>query len=632
MQAFEFYCPTKIYFGKGAEAKVGEAVKHFGGTKVFIVYGGHSAVKSGLIARIEQTLTDAGLEHMSFGGVQPNPRLSHAREGVQKALAFGADFILGVGGGSVMDTSKAIAHGVANPETDIWDFWSKKAALTKTSKLGAVLTISAAGSETSDSAVLTNDETTLKRGLNTDLQRPLFAIMDPELTYTLPRYQVGCGVVDIMMHTLERYFNPGHPSNRMTDEIAEGLLRTVIDAGRVAMQDSHNYDAMSEIMWAGSLSHNNLTGLGGVKDFSVHQFGHELSGMFDAAHGATLSVMWPQWARYVVDTDPARFAHYGEAVWRLTRKDGESDRDLALRAIDTTEEFFRSIDMPTTFTELGIGVLSEEQLRELAEQLTEHTERPILGMGISTVGVISSDASGIAYVTDFFGIRSLNLRDALQPYFRFPIIVCNDMHASGLCELYFGAGKDADSFLYMGITEGLGAALVSHHELLDACGELGHTSIDFGGPRCTCGSRGCLELYASAPAILSLIHDECGVELDSMEQAAGFAMTNKAAYTVFYNAMRQLSFGLNNYLNLVNVPLVVLGHDAAFLPEEFVRYLEQWVADINVSVHQQQLRPRFVKSRFGANSPIYGSACAVLQPLFQGSNLIERLFDCAQQE
>ena len=168
------------------------------------------------------------------------------------------------------------------------------------------------------------------------------------------------------------------------------------------------------------------------------------------------------------------------------------------------------------------------------------------------------------------------------------------MHASGLCELYFGAGKDADSFLYMGITEGLGAALVSHHELLDACGELGHTSIDFGGPRCTCGSRG-------APAILSLIHDECGVELDSMEQAAGFAMTNKAAYTVFYNAMRQLSFGLNNYLNLVNVSLVVLGHDAAFLPEEFVRYLEQWVADINVS-------------------------------LFQGSYLIERLFDCAQQE
>ena len=370
MNNFIFENKTKVYFGKGGVKEyLGSLLGNYGET-VMLAYGGGSIKKSGLYDRVVQAVREAGVELYEIGGVQPNPRLSHAREGVQKALAFGADFILGVGGGSVMDTSKAIAHGVANPETDIWDFWSKKAALTKTSRLGAVLTISAAGSETSDSAVLTNDETTLKRGLNTDLQRPLFAIMDPELTYTLPRYQVGCGVVDIMMHTLERYFNPGHPSNRMTDEIAEGLLRTVIDAGRVAMQDSHNYDAMSEIMWAGSLSHNNLTGLGGVKDFSVHQFGHELSGMFDAAHGATLSVMWPQWARYVVDTDPARFAHYGEAVWRLTRKDGESDRDLALRAIDTTEEFFRSIDMPTTFTELGIGVLSEEQLRELAERCT----------------------------------------------------------------------------------------------------------------------------------------------------------------------------------------------------------------------------------------------------------------------
>ena len=377
MQAFDFYCPTKIYFGKGAENRVGEAVKDFGGTRVFLIYGGHSALKSGLIARLEQSLADAGIACESFGGVQPNPRLSHAREGVRRALAFGADFILGVGGGSCIDTAKAVAHGVANPDTDIWDFWSRKAVLTKTSKLGAVLTISAAGSETSDSAVLTNDETTLKRGLNTDLQRPLFAIMNPELTYTLPRFQVGCGVVDIMMHTLDRYFNPGCPTNRMTDEIAEGLLRTVIDAGRIAMQDSHDYEAMSEIMWAGSLSHDNLTGLGGVKDFSVHQFGHELSGMFDAAHGATLSVMWPQWARYVVDASPARFAHYGEAVWYLKRGEGESERSFALRAIDTTEEFFRSIDMPTTFTELGIGVLSEEQLRELTERCTFFRTRTV---------------------------------------------------------------------------------------------------------------------------------------------------------------------------------------------------------------------------------------------------------------
>ena len=370
MQAFEYFVPTEIVFGAGSTEKLPELLKKRGLSRVLVVYGGASAKKSGLLDRVFRLLDKADVRYRSLGGVQPNPRVALAREGVQLALESGAELILAVGGGSVIDTCKAIAHGAANPGTDIWEFWKRRAPLTKSMPVGVVLTIPAAGSETSDSAVLTNDETTLKRGLNTDLQRPLFAIMDPELTYTLPRYQVGCGVVDIMMHTLERYFNPGHPSNRMTDEIAEGLLRTVIDAGRVAMQDSHNYDAMSEIMWAGSLSHNNLTGLGGVKDFSVHQFGHELSGMFDAAHGATLSVMWPQWARYVVDTDPARFAHYGEAVWRLTRKDGESDRDLALRAIDTTEEFFRSIDMPTTFTELGIGVLSEEQLRELAERCT----------------------------------------------------------------------------------------------------------------------------------------------------------------------------------------------------------------------------------------------------------------------
>ena len=369
MNNFTFYAPTMFAFGQGEASRVGALVRQFGGSKVLLVAGGGSVKKNGAYDAVAASLKEAGLPWCELWGVQANPRSGKVYEGIDLARTEGVDFLLAIGGGSVIDTAKAIGMGVPY-DGDFWDFFTGKAKIEHTLPIGTVLTISAAGSETSDSAVLTNDETTLKRGLNTDLQRPLFAIMDPELTYTLPRYQVGCGVVDIMMHTLERYFNPGHPSNRMTDEIAEGLLRTVIDAGRVAMQDSHNYDAMSEIMWAGSLSHNNLTGLGGVKDFSVHQFGHELSGMFDAAHGATLSVMWPQWARYVVDTDPARFAHYGEAVWRLTRKDGESDRDLALRAIDTTEEFFRSIDMPTTFTELGIGVLSEEQLRELAERCT----------------------------------------------------------------------------------------------------------------------------------------------------------------------------------------------------------------------------------------------------------------------
>ena len=373
MQAFEFYCPTKIYFGKGAEAKVGEAVKHFGGTKVFIVYGGHSAVKSGLIARIEQTLTDAGLEHMSFGGVQPNPRLSHAREGVQKALAFGADFILGVGGGSVMDTSKAIAHGVANPETDIWDFWSKKAALTKTSKLGAVLTISAAGSETSDSAVLTNAEAGEKRGLNTPFNRPAFAILDPLLAATLPVHQVACGVSDILMHTLDRYFNPV-TDNALTDELAEALLRVVLEYGPAAVRDAHDETAMSEIMWAGSLSHNGLTGLGGRKDFATHQLGHALSEKFDVYHGDSLTAVWSSWARSVTDADPARFARFARNVWHVEEAD---DTAAALAGIAKQEAFFQSIGMPVRLSELSCGKQDEAGLADLASRCSYGKTRTI---------------------------------------------------------------------------------------------------------------------------------------------------------------------------------------------------------------------------------------------------------------
>ena len=364
MNNFIYHNPTELVFGKGQIARLSKLIP--ADRRIMITFGGGSVKRNGVYEQVVRALE--GRDFVEFWGIEPNPSVETVREAVALGRENGSDFLLAVGGGSVIDSAKAIALGLAY-EGDVWDLFSGQPA-QDCLPVGTVLTIAAAGSEMSDSHVITNEALHLKRGRSLDLIRPAVAFLNPALTYTVSPFQTGCGIVDIMMHTLERYFNPGHPSNRMTDEIAEGLLRTVIDAGRVAMQDSHNYDAMSEIMWAGSLSHNNLTGLGGVKDFSVHQFGHELSGMFDAAHGATLSVMWPQWARYVVDTDPARFAHYGEAVWRLTRKDGESDRDLALRAIDTTEEFFRSIDMPTTFTELGIGVLSEEQLRELAERCT----------------------------------------------------------------------------------------------------------------------------------------------------------------------------------------------------------------------------------------------------------------------
>ena len=376
MQAFEFYCPTKIYFGKGAEARVGEAVKHFGGTKVFIVYGGHSAVKSGLIARIEQTLTDAGLEHMSFGGVQPNPRLSHAREGVQKALAFGADFILGVGGGSVMDTSKAIAHGVANPETDIWDFWSKKAALTKTSRLGAVLTISAAGSETSDSAVLTDETILQKRGLNTDYNRPAFAIMDPSLAATLPRRQVACGVTDILMHTLERYFNPIQ-GNETTMQLAESVLRVTIANGPAVVDNPGNYDAMSEIMWCGSLSHNGLTGLGGAKGLSVHPVSFALSEKFDIIHAEALSALWCSWARYVCKVNPENeklFARFARSVWDIAEP---NIHKAANAGIDASEAYFKSLGMPVSIGALSCGVQDAAGVEDLAARVSYHGTRRV---------------------------------------------------------------------------------------------------------------------------------------------------------------------------------------------------------------------------------------------------------------
>ncbi|MBQ1835063.1 MAG: iron-containing alcohol dehydrogenase [Oscillospiraceae bacterium] len=375
MQAFSFYCPTRILFGRGTEQQVGEQVRSFGGTKVLIVYGGQSARRSGLLERVEESLTGSGLSFVTLGGVQPNPRLSLVREGIRLAGESGADFILGVGGGSVIDTAKAVAHGAANPELDIWDdIWMKKVPLTKTLPVGAVLTISAAGSELSDSAVLTDEEHHLKRGLGTDLQRPKFAIMNPELTFTLPRYQVACGAVDILMHTLERYFTPVD-GNALTDELAEGIMRTVVRFAPAAVADAHDYDAMSELMWAGALSHNGLTELGRGKDFSGHQLGHELSARFDVAHGASLSVMWPCWARYCVDTDPARFARFGEKVWGLAPTD--DPREDALRAIGMTEFFFRSLDMPTCFTELGIGVQSEAVLEDLATRCTFFGTRSI---------------------------------------------------------------------------------------------------------------------------------------------------------------------------------------------------------------------------------------------------------------
>lgn len=371
MNSFTFYSPTKIYFGRDSVSDIAAHVSEFKPSKVLIVYGGGSVKKSGLLDKIKALLSDAHIEYEEFGGAKPNPTLSHAREGAEFAKRTGIDFVLAVGGGSAIDTAKSISHGAANPETDIWDFYLGKAKLEKTLPIGVILTIPAAGSESSNSAVLTNEETGQKRGLSTDLNRPKFAVLDPTLTFSLPLYQVSCGITDIMMHTLDRYFNP--LDNELSDAIAEALLRTVINAGLAAYKNKEDYEPMSELMWAGSLSHNDLTGLGGIKDFATHQLGHELSAKFDIAHGASLSTVWGSWARYVCDAKPSRFARYAKNVWGIDEKD---EMTAALSGIQATEAYFKSIGMPICFSD-GVGVQSDDMIHELAKRCVRGGERTI---------------------------------------------------------------------------------------------------------------------------------------------------------------------------------------------------------------------------------------------------------------
>lgn len=361
MENFVQYAPTEVIFGKGTENQTGEEVKKWGGSRVLLVYGGGSAVRSGLIGRVEQSLTEAGIAYEEFGGVKPNPRLAFAEEGVQKALTFGADFILAVGGGSAIDTAKAIAHGTANPEEKLWDIWTRKVPLTRSLPVAAVLTIPAAGSEMSDSAVLTNEEIGKKAGINTPFNRCRFAVMNPELAATLPAYQVACGVTDIMMHTMERYFISGIQCE-MTDCIAEGLLRTVIRNGAKVYENPADYDAMAEVMWCGSLSHNNLTECGRGKDFSVHKLGHALSARYDVAHGASLAAVWGSWARYLYqDQALGRFVQFAKNVWGISGE-GKSEQETALAGIEKTEEFFRSIGMPVSLSQLGVQPGEQERM------------------------------------------------------------------------------------------------------------------------------------------------------------------------------------------------------------------------------------------------------------------------------
>ena len=359
---FQYYTPTKVVFGKGAEAQVGELVKAQNCKKVLIHYGGQSAVKSGLIGRIEAALQEAGVSYVSLGGVVPNPRLSKIYEGIELCRAEGVDFILAVGGGSTIDSAKGIAYGMAN-EGDVWDFYEHTRMAKACLPVGVVLTIAAAGSEMSCGSVVTKDEGGVKRAYDDDLSRPKFAIMNPELTMTLPAYQTASGACDILMHTMERYFNR-QDNMEMTDAISEALLKNVMKYTLVLRDDPTNYAARAEVMWAGSLSHNGLTGCAtGGGDWSSHMLEHELGGLFDVAHGAGLAAVWGSWARYVCREAPHRFVKFAVNVMGVEPGEEAATIEAGIVAM---ENFYRSIRMPTNLRELGVEP-TDEQIEHMAK-------------------------------------------------------------------------------------------------------------------------------------------------------------------------------------------------------------------------------------------------------------------------
>lgn len=364
MYNFKFYAPTKVVFGRNTEEQLTDLVREFGGKKLLIHYGGGSVIRSGLLQKVKDQLDSSGISYVSLGGAVPNPRLGLVYQGIELCRREGVDFILAVGGGSAIDSAKAIGYGAAN-EGDVWDFYDHKRQASACLPVGVILTLAATGSEMSDSSVITREEGLVKRGYNSDLCRPRFAIMNPELTMTLPDYQTACGCTDIMMHTMERYFTNGG-NMEITDALAEGLLRTVKENALILRRDPGNYDARAEVMWAGSLAHNGLTGCGSDGgDWASHKLEHEIGGLFDVAHGAGLAAIWGSWARYVYRDCLFRFRKFAVNVMGVAETG--SDEEIALRGIEAMEDFYRQIHMPTNLHELGIEP-TEEQMADMAHK------------------------------------------------------------------------------------------------------------------------------------------------------------------------------------------------------------------------------------------------------------------------
>ncbi len=361
---FKYYTPTKVLFGKNTVSKLPGLVREFGGKKLLIHYGGGSVVRSGLLGQVTDLLDGASIPYVLLGGAVPNPRLGLVNEGIALCRKEGIDFLLAVGGGSAIDSAKAIGYGVANGG-DVWDFYDQKRRAGGCLPLGVILTLAATGSEMSDSSVITKEEGLVKRGYSSDYGRPRFAIMDPTLTMTLPDYQTASGCTDIMMHTMERYFTNGG-NMELTDSMAEGLLRTVKQNALILARDPKNYDARAEVMWAGSLSHNGLTGCGSDGgDWMTHKLEHELGALYDVAHGAGLAALWGSWARYVFKNCLPRFRRYALNVMGVEEKG--TDEEIALKGIEAMEDFYRQIHMPTNLRELGVDA-SDEDLKLMAHK------------------------------------------------------------------------------------------------------------------------------------------------------------------------------------------------------------------------------------------------------------------------
>lgn len=385
MDNFQFWSPTEFVFGKNTETESGRYVKKYGGTKVLVHYGSNSAVKSGLLDRVTESLKNEGIDFVLLGGVQPNPRDTKVYEGIELCRKEGVDFILSVGGGSCIDSAKGIALGVPY-DGDFWDFYGTGKPVEKALPIGTVLTIAAAGSEGSGASVVTKEEGMLKRDTGSDLLRPRFSILNPELTCTLPAYQTACGATDIMAHVFERYFT-NTKEVEITDRLCEAVLLTMIKETPRVIADPYNYEARANIMWAGTVAHNDIVGVGRSQDWNSHGIEHELSGLYDCAHGAGLAVIMPAWMEFVCSHNVMRFAQMAVRIWGC-ELNFENPEATAKQGINAFRRFLSSIGMPINFEQLGA---KEEDIPVLVEKFG-------LGEDGRTGGFVSLSSEDVAEI------------------------------------------------------------------------------------------------------------------------------------------------------------------------------------------------------------------------------------------